>query len=105
MTIELRIKETTVKSEAVKLQKILNVADYEKSKNLSEILSSFSDRSERSAGAEQNSPKAQSEDISFDKNEIKSEANQTQIRESKIETERPTAREIKAENRNQDRGR
>ena len=41
MTIELRIKETTVLSKALKLQKILNVADYEKSKNLSEILSSL----------------------------------------------------------------
>jgi len=105
MTIELRIKETTVKSEAVKLQKILNVADYEKSKNLPEILSSFSDRTERSSSEEQNSPKVQSEDISFDKNEIKSEANQTQILESKIETERPTARENKTENQYQERGR
>jgi len=105
MTIELRIKETTVKSEAVKLQKILNVADYEKSKNLSEILSSFSDRTERPLGEEQNSPKAQSEDISFDKNEINSETNGNQIRKDKIEVERPTARENKAENLNQERGR
>jgi hypothetical protein len=105
MTIELRIKETTVKSEAVKLQKILNVADYEKSKNLSEILSSFSDRSERSAGAEQNSPRAQSEDVSISKNEIKSEANGNQIREGKIEVERPTAPKNKTENHNQERGR
>ena len=105
MTIELRIKETTVKSEAVKLQKILNVADYEKSKNLSEILSSFADRTERSSGGEQNSPKAQSEDISFDKNETKLDTNQSQVLESKIETERLPARENKTENRNQERGR
>lgn len=105
MTIELRIKETTVKSEAVKLQKILNVADYEKSKNLPEMLSNFSDRSERSAGAEQNSPKAQSEDISFAKNEIKSEANKAQIRESKIELDHSATQENKEENHSQERGR
>jgi hypothetical protein len=47
----------------------------------------------------------QSEDVSFDKNEIKSDTNQSQIQESKIETERLTAQENKTENRNQERGR
>ncbi len=105
MTIELRIKETLQKSEAVKLQKILNLADYEKSENLSEILSSFSDRREYLAGAERNSSEGQTKDFSFTKNEIKSETNQAQICESKIESERPAARENTTENHNQERGR
>ena len=105
MTIELRVKETLQKSEAVKLQKILNLADYEKSENLSKILSSFSDRSGHLAGAERNSSEGHTKDFSFAKNEIKSETNQAQIRESKIESERPVARENKTENHNQERGR
>jgi hypothetical protein len=95
MTIELRIKDTLQKSEAVNLQKILNVADYDKSKNLPEILSNFSARKEHLENAERNSSRPQSEDISFAKNEIKSEANGNQIREDKIEIERPPARESK----------
>lgn len=105
MTIELRIKETLQKSEAVKLQKILNLADYEKSENLSEILSSFSDRSGHLAGAERNSSEGQTKDFSFAKNEIKSETNPAQIHESKIESERPAVRENKTENHNQGIGR
>lgn len=42
ITIELRIKQTESKSEAGKLQKILDSADYEKSENLSAILAGFS---------------------------------------------------------------
>lgn len=39
MTIELRINQTTVRSEAKNLQKILDAADHSKAKNLSAILS------------------------------------------------------------------
>ena len=105
MTIELRSKETLQKSEAAKLQKILDVVDYDKSKNLSEILSNFSARKEHLESVERSSSRAQSEDVSFAKNEIKSETNGNQIRKDKIEVERPTARENKAENLNQERGR
>ncbi len=105
MTIELRIKETHQKSEAAKLQKILDVATHDKSKNLAEILSNFSVGKENLESAERNSPRAQSEDVSFAKNEIKSEAIQLQIRESKIELDHSAAQENKEENHNQERGR
>lgn len=41
VTLELRIRETENKSEAAKLQKILEIGDYGNSKNLSAILSRF----------------------------------------------------------------
>lgn len=105
MTIELRIKDTLQKSEAAKLQKILDVADYDKSKNLSEILSGFSAQKEHPESVERSSPRAQSEDVSFAKNEIKAKANKTRVQESKIELDHPAAQMDKGENHNQERGR
>lgn len=105
ITVELRIKQTESKSEAGKLQKILDSADFEKSENLSAILSSFSAKGEESKTAKQNAFIEQSEDVSIGKSEIRTETNQTQMRENKTQIERPATRENKAESLNQDRGR
>lgn len=56
VAIELRIRQTDNKSEAAKMQKILDAADHSKSKNLSAILSAFS--------AEQTHPNAEREELS-----------------------------------------
>ncbi|MGI8543292.1 MAG: hypothetical protein ACR2MD_07390, partial [Aridibacter sp.] len=60
ITIELRIKQTESKSEATKLQTILDSADHSEAKNLSVILGKFSKDNEPSKNAEQMQDKNQS---------------------------------------------
>lgn len=113
ITLELRTKQTENKSEAARLQKILDSADYSKAENLSAILASFSRENEFSKTADpqqrQQTAKEQSEDKNAAKVAVKTEAqaqtNRNEIRENQSLVEREAARENRAENYYQDRGR
>ncbi len=52
VTIELRIKQTENKTEAVKLQKMLDSVDHEQAKNLRDVLAVFSPQENRSQATE-----------------------------------------------------
>jgi hypothetical protein len=85
ITIELRINQTENKSEAGKLQKILDSVDHSKAKNLLAILESFSVEKESAKSIEKGSVNEQKLPVKIDKNEIKSEEKNIEILESKIE--------------------
>lgn len=85
MTIELRIHQTTSKSEAKNLQKILDSADHSKANNLPIILSSFMTENERSGPLEMNSEKSLSKAIQPQKDEVKKEPEKSNMRDNKTE--------------------
>jgi hypothetical protein len=70
MTIELRIGQTESKSEATKLQTILNSADHSEAKNLSIFLGKFSKDNEPSKNAEQMQDKKQQANQAVHENKI-----------------------------------
>lgn len=105
VTLEIRIKQTENKSEAKNLQKILEIADYANSKNLSAILAKFADENQMPKTAAHNAEKGQIEKQSAVQTEAKTSANQREIRETKINFERDAARETKAADNYQERGR
>lgn len=105
VAVELRIKQTENKTEAAKLQKILDSADHANAENLSAVLARFSAGSEPSKAAEQQPAKEQPSVQSAAKIEAKAETNQIQNRDNKMLNERETALTNKTENRNQERGR
>lgn len=105
VTLEIRIKQTENKSEAKNLQKILEIADYTNSKNLSAILAKFGDENRVAKTAMHETEKGQIEKQSAVQTEAKTPANQREIRESKINSERDDARETKAADNYQERGR
>lgn len=85
MTIELKIIQTTNKSEAKNLQKILDLADTSQTKNLSEILQSIETKKENSKSAASFSLDEQKTPIQVDKNEAKSQEKVLKIKENKTE--------------------
>ncbi len=101
ITLEIRIKQTENKSEAVRLQKILGLADHEQAKNLSAILASFGGENKTFKAAEKQPEKEQTETRSA----AKTEANKSEIRDNKIYANRDTARANEAINNQQERGR
>ena len=105
MTLEIRIKQTENKSEAVRLQKILGLADYEQAKNLPAILASFGGENKTFKAAEKQPANEQTETRSVAKTESKTEANKTEFRDDKIHANRDTARAMEAINNHQERGR
>lgn len=85
MTIELRITQTENKSEALRLQKILDSVGHSNLKNLSAILESFSAEKESAKSIEKSSANEQKSSIKINKDEIKSDEKSIEIRENKIE--------------------
>lgn len=85
ITIELRINQTENKSEAGKLQKILDSVDHSNSKNLSAILQSFSPEKESVQSIEKSSINEQKSTVKVDKNDAKSVEKNIEIRINKIE--------------------
>lgn len=85
MTIELRIIQTTSKSEAKNLQKILDLTDTSQAKNLSEILQSFETKKENTKSVASISPDEQKKPVQIDKNESKSQEKVLKIQENKTE--------------------
>ena len=95
MTLELRIRQTENKSEAAKLQKILGSADYEQAQNLSAILASVAGENRLFKTADEQLLNEQVENKSVAKTEAKAQANQSEISENKIYSERESNREDK----------
>jgi hypothetical protein len=85
MTIELKIIQTTSKSEAKSLQKILNLTDTSQAKNLPEILREFETKKEHTKSVASVSPDKQKTAIQIDKNEAKSRGKTPKIQENKTE--------------------
>ncbi len=85
MTIELRINQTSVKSEAKNLQKIFDSADHSKAKNLSAILSGSMAETERHKQKETLSEISQSKANQPEKDELKPAVKELNIRENKTE--------------------
>lgn len=85
MTIELRAGETENKSEAGKLQKILDSVDHSKAKNLPAILESFAAEKESAKSIEKSSINEQKLPVEIEKDKVKSEEKTNKIRENKIE--------------------
>lgn len=85
ITIELRIMNTDNKSEATKLQKILDSVDHSKAKNLPAILESFAAEKESAKFTEKNSVYEEKSAVEIEKDEMKSEEKTNEIREIKTE--------------------
>lgn len=85
ITIELRIMNTDNKSEATKLQKILDSVDHSKAKNLPAILEGFTAEKESAQSIEKNSINQHNSPVEIEKDEVKSEEKTNEIRENKIE--------------------
>ncbi|HRH40306.1 MAG TPA: relaxase MobL [Pyrinomonadaceae bacterium] len=85
ITIELRINQTENKSEATKLQKILDSVDHSKAKNLSAILESFGAEKESTKSTEMSSVNEQKLPLEIEKDEVKSEEKTIEIRENNVE--------------------
>lgn len=85
MTIELRIMNTENKSEAGKLQKILDSLDHSQTKNLPAILESFTAEKESAKSIEKDSINQQKSPVKIEKDEVRSEEKIIEIRENKIE--------------------
>jgi hypothetical protein len=85
ITIELRISHTESKSEAGKLQKILDSVDHSKSKNLSEILREFSAEKKSANSIERSSINEQKSVAKSEKDKQKSDEKFIEIREDKSE--------------------
>lgn len=93
MPVELRIIQTTSKSEAKNLQKIMDSTDTSQAKNLSEILQSFETKKENTKSVGQHSPDEQKTAVQVEKDAV-------QLREKALQN-----RENKTEIHNQERGR
>lgn len=85
MHIELRINQSESKSEATKLQKILDSVDHSQAKNLPTILESFAAEKEPGKSIEKSSVNEQKLPVEIEKDEVKSDEKTNEIRESKIE--------------------
>lgn len=85
ITIELRIRQTESKSEAAKLQKILDSIDYSKAENLQTILQVFAAEKEQTKAIELNSVNEQQLTVNSEKEDKKPVEKSIEIRESKIE--------------------
>ena len=85
MKIELRVNQTSVKSEAKNLQKILEAADHSNAKNLSAILSGSMAEPERHNQKETLSEISQSKANQPAKDELKPAVKELNIRENKTE--------------------
>lgn len=85
MTIELQIIQTTSKSEAKNLQKILDLADTSNAKNLPEILCEFEIKKENTKNAAFFSLAEQKTPFQVDKNEAKSHEKVSKVQENKTE--------------------
>jgi hypothetical protein len=85
ITIELRINQTSSKSEAAKLQKILDSADHSKAKSVSAILLRFSDEKESTKTAEPKFMTQQNLPVSMGADKVKSSEKETKIRDNKVE--------------------
>lgn len=105
MTLEIRIRQTENKSEATKLQKILDSTNYEQAKNLSGILMNAAGDNKFSKTADEQLLKEQVENKSGAKTEAKAQTNKSEISESKIRAERDPAQEDKTAINHQERGR
>ena len=85
ITIELRINQTENKSEAAKLQKILDSVDHSKAKSVSAILLSFSAEKESTKTTEPKFMIEQNLPVSADKDEVKSAEKSLNIQDKEIE--------------------
>jgi hypothetical protein len=85
ITIELRINQTLVKSEAKNLQKIFDLADHSKAKNLSAILSGSVSEKEQTKKTETLLETSLNKANIPKKDELKSAAKQSELRENKAE--------------------
>ena len=85
MTIELRIRQTESKSEAAKLQKILDLVDHSKAENLHKILQGFATDKEPTKAIELNSDNEQQLTVNSEKENKKTVEKNIEIRESKTE--------------------
>lgn len=85
ITIELRILNTENKTEATKLQKILDSVDHSGARNLSSILQSFETKIEKTKSATSFSLDEQKTPVQIDKNEAKSLEKTPKIQENKTE--------------------
>ncbi len=85
MTIELEIIQTTSKSQAKNLQKILDLADSSQAKNLPEILREFEAKKENTKTVGSLSPDEQKTPVQVDKKEVKSQEKVLKIQENKTE--------------------
>lgn len=85
ITIELRIMNTENKSEATKLQNILDSVDHSKAKNLPAILEGFTAEKESAQSIEKDPINQQNSPVEIEKDEVKSEEKTNEIRENKIE--------------------
>lgn len=83
MTVELRFNQTTVKSEAAHLKKILDSVDGSKARNLPAILEGFAAEKESTKTLEQSSADGQKLAANFEKEDIKSDEKIIEIRENK----------------------
>ncbi len=85
ITIELRINQTESKSEAKNLQKIFNLANHSNAKNLSSILSGSMSEKENFKNAEIILETSPNKANLPEKDEVKSAAKQSELRENKTE--------------------
>ncbi len=85
ITIELRIIQTTNKSESKNLQKIMNSTDLSQAKNLPAILQSFESQKENAESVEIYSPDKQKSLVQADKESAKSSEKSPNILENKME--------------------
>lgn len=85
ITIELRIMNTDNRSEATKLQKILDSVDHSKAKNLPAILEGFTAEKESAQSIEKDPINQQNSPVEIEKDEVKSEEKTNEIRENKID--------------------
>jgi hypothetical protein len=83
MTVELRISQTTVKSEAAYLQKILDSVDGFKARKLPAILQGFAAEKGDTKTIEQSSTEGQKFTVNIEKDNTKSEEKTIEILESK----------------------
>ena len=105
MTIEIRIRQTEIKSEAATLQKILDSTNYEQAKNLSAILANVAGENKLSKTADGQQYKEQTEIKFITKTEAQALSNQVEVSENKILNEREMGRENKVITNYQERGR
>lgn len=83
MTVELRINQTTVKSEAAHLKKILDSVDGSKARNLPAILQGFPSEKRDTKTIEQSSTEGQKLTVNIEKENTKSEEKAIEILEDK----------------------
>jgi hypothetical protein len=105
ITLELRTKQTENKSEAARLQKIIDSADHSKAKNLSAILEHFTAEKDFSKTSDRQPAKKRQTIQSAAKPEEKAGNKQTEIREKKTNVGWEMERDFQTEDRSQGWGR